>query len=124
MALLTIPVGHRIAAQTQITTLDGRRYRLSLDWLQRIARWTFSLETEAGDAICSTKGLATRGDLLRLFRWNPACPPGVLTVIDTLAGGDSEPELDTLGRRHALIYFEAGEDANTDAASSAADAPA
>ena len=103
--MITIPIAWRTAAQKQITTLDGRRYTLSLDWIQRIKRWTFTLSTESGAAIMSGKGLALRADLLRQNRWDPRCPPGALMLIDT--EGDQEPDLESLGRRHALVYFEA-----------------
>lgn len=101
--MITIPVAWRNPSQEQITTLDGRRYVLRLEWLGRIERWAFDLETEAGEVIARTKGLALRADLLRIMRYKEACPPGVLTVMDT--EGDSEPSLESLGRRHVLVYF-------------------
>ncbi len=115
--MITIPVAWRTAAQSQVTTLGGRRYRLSLDWIGRIERWSFSLETEGGTVLCSTKGLALRADPLRILRYLPECPTGVLTVIDT--EGDEEPTLESLGRRHVLVYFEDDGDAAEVAAGAA-----
>lgn len=106
MALLTIPVADRTARQSQVTTLDGKRYRITLDWLQRVGRWVISVETLTGSVILRTKGLALGTDLFKQVRQLPECPPGTLTLVDT-QGQDVEASLDTLGGRHLLLYFEA-----------------
>ena len=104
MSLIQIPVGLSIPHQTQTTTLDGRPFRLTLDWIQRIGRWAFSLETASGVAIVRCKGLAVKADSLRQVRYRPECPQGYLTLVD-LRGEDAEAGLDTLGVRHQIWYF-------------------
>jgi hypothetical protein len=97
-----IPLRPNIAAQSVTLTLDGRRYRLDLDWIGRIRRWSFSLYTADGTPIVQGKGLVVGADLLRRTRYNPACPQGALHLVDLR--GDTDAALDTLGVRHALYF--------------------
>ena len=90
------------AAQSITLTLDGRRYRLDLDWIGRIRRWSFSLYTAAGAPIVRSKGLVVGADLLGRTRHDPRCPQGALHVVDLQ--GDSDASLDSLGVRHVLYF--------------------
>lgn len=101
--LIEIPLAAGVPAQTQITTLAGRRYDLAFDWNGRIERWFFSLSTESGEPLLTGKGLTTRTDVLRQIRHLPACPAGTLALVDT-TGADAEAGLYTLGREHALLF--------------------
>lgn len=103
-SLITLPVAPGVAHQIATVTLDGRRFQLRLDWIQRIRRWSLSLATEAGASIVRCKQLALRSDLLRQVRYLPEAPEGVLTVVD-LEKADAEATLFSLGRRHALVYL-------------------
>lgn len=102
--LITIPVARREPHQEQTTTLDGRPFVIRLDWIQRIQRWTISLFSPNGDAIVQCKGLVLGADILRQVRYNPAAPQGGLVVVD-MQGADVEPDLDSLGGRHRILYF-------------------
>lgn len=103
--LITIPVAPSIAHQIQTVTLDGRRFQLRLDWIQRIRRWAMTLSTDSGTPIVSCKLLAVRADLLRQHRYREDTPQGVLAVVDTETGADAESGFATLGGRHRLIYL-------------------
>lgn len=100
----TIPVAARTAHQTQTTTLDGRRFRISLDWNQRIQRWFVSLATDEGVWIFRSKGLVLGSDILRQTRYLPEAPQGALVLLD-LQDQDVEASLDSLGARHRIFYF-------------------
>lgn len=107
---LSLPVRPGVAAQRFRVVLDGRRYRVDLDWLARIGRWTISLYTDADVAIWETRILATRSDLLRQHRYRTDAPPGTLTCMDR-AGLDREPDLTSLGADdgHSIVYVTADE---------------
>jgi hypothetical protein len=98
-----IPLRPSRAAQTVAVTLDGRRYRLRLDWLGRLQRWSFSLSTVGGTLLLGTKGLVLGADLLKHHRHNPEIPQGVLYLED-LQGAGEEATLDSLGVRHVLRF--------------------
>lgn len=104
--MITIPVAFRAPHQRQTTTLGGRRYILALDWIQRIQRWTISISTEDGALLLAGKGLAVEADLLKQVRYNPAVPRGLLTLLDLERTSSTEASLESLGRRHALVYLE------------------
>ncbi len=101
--ILTIPVAPSLGSQVFTTTLDGRRFELRLDWIQRVRRWALSLSTDSGTPLLRCKFAAVRSDLLRQIRWNPNAPQGYLTVVDSEAQ-DTEAGFASLGARHALIY--------------------
>ena len=117
---LTLPARPLVAAQRFDVVLDGRRYRVDLDWIGRLGRWIVSLSALPSERpIFTSKIAATRADLLRPFRWNVDAPPGTLAMIDR-AGLDREAALESLGAAdgHALIYLTAPE-ASTSASTSA-----
>jgi hypothetical protein len=106
MTVLALPVRSGLAAQRFSVILDGRRYRIDLDWLGRIRRWSISLALDGGSVVWGSRILATTADLLRQHRHRDDVPPGILACID-LAGLDREPDLETLGRPdgHSLVYL-------------------
>tara|TARA_R110000868_G_scaffold69705_2_gene204889 strand:- start:539 stop:868 length:330 start_codon:yes stop_codon:yes gene_type:complete len=106
--VLTLPVRLGVAAQRFSVVLDGRRYRIDLDWIGRTNRWSISFALDGGTVVWGSRTLATRSDLLKQHRHREDIPPGVLACID-LAGLDREPTIETLGRDdgHALIYITA-----------------
>lgn len=106
-ALIKIPLAPSVAHQTQTITLDGRRFQLRADWIQRVRRWAISLSTDAGTSILRCKFLALRSDLLRQVRARPESPQGVLTLLD-LEARDEEAGYASLGGRHVLVYYSAG----------------
>jgi hypothetical protein len=103
VTIYRIPLASREPHQVQTTTLDGRAFRLSVDWNGRIERWFFSLHDAAGTALVTSKALVGGADLLRQLRWNPEAPQGGLILIDTLDEG-TDADLDSLGVRHVLMY--------------------
>lgn len=105
--LIKLPIAPSTPHQVSTVTLDGRRYDLRIDWIQRVRRWSLSLSTAAGVSIMRGKFLALRSDLLRQVRWNPDAPQGVLVLLD-LEDRDVEATLGSLGVRHVLVYYSAG----------------
>jgi hypothetical protein len=105
--ILSIPVARDVPHQTQTTTLDGRRYRITLNWNQRIERWFLDLETDAGESVLRCKAVVLGADLLRLVRWNPEAPPGALILVDFSNSG-TEATLSTFGQGVRLLYFTEG----------------
>lgn len=103
----TIPVSPGVPDQVQTTTLEGRPFVFRFQWIQRIDRWIFDLETGSGTAIVRCKGLALGGDLLRQVQYRPEAPQGLLTVVD-LEGKNEEPTLSSLGARHRVAYVVEG----------------
>ncbi len=99
-----IPMRPRVAAQTVNVALDGKRYRLELDWVGRLRRWAFSLATESGTYIVRSKGLVLGADLLKRSRYKTDCPQGALILTD-LQKGEAEAGLDSLGVRQVLYYI-------------------
>jgi hypothetical protein len=74
-------------------SLEGRTYVLTFDWNSRSDRWTFSIATEAGQAILDGAMLQVGIDMLRTIPDTlDYVPPGQLI----LAGKD-DPTLDTIG---------------------------
>ena len=106
-SLIKIPLAPSVAHQVQTVTLDGRRFELRIDWIQRVRRWALSLSTDAGESIMRCKFLALRSDLLRQVRARPEAPQGVLTLLD-LEAQDAEAGFASLGIRHVLTYYSAG----------------
>jgi len=86
-------------------TLDGRRYRIRVEWLGRLARWTLSISTADGTLLLGTKGLVLGSDLLRRSRHDPRVPQGILYLED-LQGADEEATLGSLGVRHVLRFVQ------------------
>lgn len=105
--LIKIPLAASVAHQVSTVTLDGRRFELRIDWIQRVRRWSLSIATESGVSLLRCKFLALRSDLLRQIRAVPEAPQGVLTLLD-LENQDGEAEFGTLGKRHALVYYSTG----------------
>lgn len=103
-AVYKIPLRPNLAAQRVRVTLDGRRYRLDLDWIQRLRRWSFSLFTDSGDPIVRCKGLVLGADLLKRTRYRADCPQGALLLVDR-RDMNEDASLDSLGVRHDLIYY-------------------
>ena len=98
-----IPIRPSRPSQTIAISLDGRRYRLRLEWLGRLARWAFSLYTAEGVLLLGTKGLVLGADLLKRSRHDPRIPQGVLYLAD-LQGANADATLDSLGVRHILRF--------------------
>jgi hypothetical protein len=105
--IVTIPVAAGVPHQSFTLALDGRRFEVRLNWIQRVRRWALDLATDSGESLMRCKFLATRADTLRQIRSNPDAPQGCLSVVDT-ENQDTEASLATLGRRHALIYLTDG----------------
>lgn len=107
--MIEIPLLSGAPRQSQITTLDGRRYDLAFDWNGRIERWFFSLATESGVFLLRAKGLMVGADVLRQIRHMPEAPPGVLVLFDAAHPPDAivEADLYSLGREHGLFYLPA-----------------
>lgn len=99
-----IPIRPRRAAQSINVTLDGRRFRIDLDWNGRIQRWTLSLFQANGDPILQSKAVVLGADLLGRTRHKLECPQGALILVD-LQDGDVEADLDSLGVRHVLRFW-------------------
>jgi hypothetical protein len=106
MALLIIPVAPGLPAQRFTTTLDGRRWRFRLKWLQRVERWHLSIAYDDGTMLISGKALALGADLLRSVRTYADAPQGMLTVVPPGDAQPVEPTLYGLGRDPLLVYVE------------------
>jgi hypothetical protein len=87
-------------AVTQTVPLSGINYVMTFDWNSRTDRWSFSMETEDGDAILNGATLVLGIDLLRTIpRTLDYMPPGAL-----IAGGTDDPTLNTINSV-ALFYL-------------------
>jgi hypothetical protein len=109
VSVLRIPIARAEPSQSLVVLLDGVRYRVSLDWNARIGRWLCALtHADSGRVLFTSRVLATRSDLLKLYRFSSDCPPGILSPID-LSGLDREADFSTLGLDDgiALVYFSA-----------------
>lgn len=100
---IRIPLRPNLPRQDIQVTLDGRSYTLSLDWIGRIQRWSFSLYAADGTAIVEGKGFVGGANLVGLKQHDPACPQGILALVDHRE--TSEPAtLSSLGLQH-ILYF-------------------
>lgn len=105
MKILRIPLTVNEPHQRAAVLLSGVRYRIALDWNGRIGRWIVGLtHADSGRAIFSGRILATRADLLRLYRFSPDCPAGTLFAYDA-AGLDREASFTTLGLDDGVILL-------------------
>jgi hypothetical protein len=96
------------ARWTQTTALDGRNYRLTFDWHQRLGRWVLHLRDAGGVAIRTGMVLNLDVPLLRGVV-GAARPPGELYVHDATAARDLDPGFSDLGGRFLLLYLDAAE---------------
>lgn len=105
MATVTrIPLRPNRPTQEVVTTLDGRRYRLRLDWLGRIQRWAISVYSSDGALLVGCRGLVLGSDVLRRSRHDVRVPQGHLYLED-LQGAGEEATLESLGVRHVLRFI-------------------
>lgn len=90
---------------TQRTTLDGREYVLGFDWNARDLSWYFSISDEDGAPILVGRKIVLDYPLLdRLV--DDRAPPGAIVALD-LSGRNEPPQLDDLGTRVILYYYDA-----------------
>jgi len=107
--IVEIPTSPRGAARwTQTTALDGTDYVLSFDWNGRVGLWMLHLRDANGRSIRTGMMLTAGGQLLRGLV-DTRRPPGELAVVDRTGRGDTDPGLDDLGARFALVYIDAAE---------------
>lgn len=85
------------------TQLDGRDYVITLQWNQRLARWSMDIADQDGDMIAAGIVLVVDFPLLSLVT-DERTPPGTLAVID-LQTPRIDPTLDSLGTRHLVAYY-------------------
>lgn len=89
---------------TQIVTLDGVQYTMTLLWNDRVNRWFMSLDDLEGNR------LITGRKLCAMMPWAShetidGVPPGKLWVVTT-GDSDDDPKLTDLGNRVHLMYVE------------------
>lgn len=106
---LRVPLRPAVPSQRVFVTLEGRRFRLDLEWLGRIQRWSISVYTGAGagDPIVQGKGLVINANVLGQCRYRVDAPAGALILSDT-QNQNEEATLASLGRRHALYFVPYG----------------
>lgn len=102
-SIFTVPVVASEPHQSLFVNLDGRRFRLDLNWNGRVERWSISVYAADDTPVVLNKGLRLGGDVLRSTRYKPSCPQGVLSVVDP-TGLAEAPTLDSLGSRHYIIF--------------------
>lgn len=108
MALL-IPCTPGTASRwSQRTSLAGRDYVLSFDWLERAGQWRMSIADQDGSPIREGIALVTARRLLGGVV-DARRPPGELVVVDTLNLYDLDPGFSDLGARFALAYLDPSE---------------
>lgn len=100
---LRVPLRPAVPSQRVFVTLAGRRFRLDLEWLGRIQRWSISVYTGAGDPIVQGKGLVLGANVLGQCRHRTDAPAGALLLSDT-RDQNAEATLASLGTRHALYF--------------------
>jgi hypothetical protein len=84
---------------TQSTSLEGRSYKVTLNWNSRTDRWSMSMATEDGDSIITGAALAIGIDLLRTV-------PGTLDIVppgELFLAGTDDPTLATISTV-SMIY--------------------
>jgi len=104
MAIVSIPCSP--AGQPswmQRTTIAGRDYQLTFQWVQRDGHWWFSLADQDGAPITSGVKLVTNWPLLRGVT-DTRRPPGNLMVVDGTGVNDLDPGFSDLGTRFLLMY--------------------
>lgn len=106
---VTIPcVPNDGARWIQRTSLAGRDYVLSFDWIERAGHWIVSIADQDSVDIVTGIVLVVGAALLRGVT-DTRCPPGDLLVVDTTGRNDIDPGYTDLGARFQLVYFDPGE---------------
>ena len=84
--------------------LDGSTYVMEFDWNSRSDSWSFNILDASGTPLLS--GQALRLGSLRLGSRgrSSGLPSGDLLLVD-LAGDKTDPGIDGLGDRYALLYY-------------------
>jgi hypothetical protein len=93
------------ARWTQRTTIAGREYAMTFEWLQRDGHWWWSIADQDGVPIASGVKLVCGAKLLEVCR-DLRAPAGPIVVYDTTGAYDADPGFDDLGGRFALVYFD------------------
>ena len=88
---------------TQTSEIDGRTYRLTFHWNQRLGQWSLDIADQDDAAILSVQIVA---DFNLLVGCRDArLPPGALALVDTL-GAQEECTFPGLGVRWQLTYYD------------------
>ena len=104
MAYVKLPVRADLPAYEFELELEGRVFFFSFNWNARVGRWFMTIKDQAQVAIVSGVKLLTGWPLLERFQ-DVRLPLGTLFVIDSANEGQ-DPQIDTLGGRHILMYRE------------------
>lgn len=100
-------------AYTYVCAIDGSSYRLSFTWNERTKGWSLDIAEENGLPIISGIRLVCNWHLLGRSQ-DTRLPPGMLSCMSLDPDDDSDPQLEDLGRRVRLVYFDANDLTNID----------
>lgn len=110
--ILEVPLPKNVPAFVQQTQLDGQTYNLRVHWNEREGSFYLELGDVDGDPIVASRKLVPDWPLIFRVR-DDRRPPGELLMVD-LTGSGIPPQLDELGERVVLLYFDQAEmDANS-----------
>lgn len=100
-------------AFTYVLQLDGSAYRWGFTWNERTRGWSMDIAEENGTAILSGIRLVCNWHLFGRSQ-DTRLPPGMLSCMSLDPDDDSDPQLEDLGRRVRLVYFDEDDLANID----------
>lgn len=81
MTTTILQVPEDLPYSTQRLTLDGVDYEVSLSWNER-AGWFLGMTDTDGVVLFAPRRLALNVDVLKAFRFDARCPPGLLFAYD------------------------------------------
>lgn len=104
---LTLPLDSTDPHYTVVVALEGVRYKIKMDWNERVEAWAFSLLLEDDTKILSGVRVIPDWPVLRKVASSNA-PPGEIYFRDTSGDGEPPGRYD-LGERVVATYFEESE---------------
>jgi len=105
MSVLEIPLSINTPIHDLLVELEGRDFYLTLLFNPRGEFWAMSVKDSAGVLRAAGQKLPKNAPLLRLFD-DINLPPGRFWVVDISNKASGDPNRETLGVDHLLLYEE------------------
>lgn len=103
--MILIPVDSERPWSTFDMKIDSDSYRISVQWNSLGLYWSITIEGLTNDVLLYGLALLSGADLLAPFA---ILEMGKLFVVD-LELGNTDPDRNSLGKRHVLVYMSRGE---------------
>ena len=103
--MILIPVDSVRSWSTFDVKIDDDSYRISVQWNSLALYWSMNIEGLTNDVRLTGLALVSGADLLSPFA---ILEMGRLFVAD-LELGNTDPDRDSLGKRHVVVYLSRGE---------------